>query len=134
MLSCSTCWNCTRHTKGENMLQEILDRGFEWVELGHGIRLSLMEGIQRYYDAGKVQFSTLHNFCPVPTSIFRPDPNCYEFSDARPAMRAAASICAAAARGSGGASANRRASSDVVCARTSRGISKYAGRGRPLRR
>jgi sugar phosphate isomerase/epimerase len=26
----------------------------------------------------------------VPTSIFRPDPNCYEFSDARPTMRKAA--------------------------------------------
>jgi sugar phosphate isomerase/epimerase len=26
----------------------------------------------------------------VPTSIFRPDPNCYEFSDTRPAMRTAA--------------------------------------------
>ena len=87
MLSCSTCWNCTRHTKGDVMLQEILDLGFEWVELGHGIRLSLMEGIQRYYDAGKVQFSTLHNFCPLPVEITRPSPDCYQYSSHREAER-----------------------------------------------
>jgi sugar phosphate isomerase/epimerase len=87
MLSCSTCWNCERHTKGENMLQEILDLGFERVELGHGIRLSLMEGIQRYYEAGKVQFSTLHNFCPLPVEITRPSPDCYQFSSHRESER-----------------------------------------------
>ena len=65
MLSCSTCWNCTRHTKGDAMIQEILDLGFERVELGHGIRLSLMEGIQRYYEAGKVHFSDTPQFLSV---------------------------------------------------------------------
>jgi sugar phosphate isomerase/epimerase len=69
------------------MLQEILDLGFERVELGHGIRLSLMEGIQRYYDAGKVQFSTLHNFCPLPVEITRPAPDCYQFSSHRESER-----------------------------------------------
>jgi len=37
-----------------------------------------------------ITIQTLHNFCPVPTSVFRPNPNCYEFSDARAPMRAAA--------------------------------------------
>src|ERR1700677_686542 len=83
MLSCSTCWNCSRHTKGETMLQEILDLGFEQIELGHGIRLSLMEGIQHLFDAGKVTFSTLHNFCPLPVEITRPAPDCYQFSSHR---------------------------------------------------
>jgi len=69
------------------MLQEILDLGFEVVELGHGIRLSLMEGIQRYYDAGKVRFSTLHNFCPLPVEITRPSPDCYQFSSHRDGER-----------------------------------------------
>jgi len=65
------------------MLQEILDLGFERVELGHGIRLSLMEGVQRYYDAGKVQFSSLHNFCPLPIEITRPAPDCYQYTSHR---------------------------------------------------
>jgi sugar phosphate isomerase/epimerase len=69
------------------MLQEILDLGFEHIELGHGIRLSLMEGIQRYYDAGKAHFSSLHNFCPLPIEITRPAPDCYQFTSHREAER-----------------------------------------------
>src|SRR4051812_16910687 len=58
MLSCSTCWNSSRHQDGEAMLQEILDLGFERVELGHGIRLSLMEGIQRRFNKGGFTISS----------------------------------------------------------------------------
>ncbi|HEY2343015.1 MAG TPA: sugar phosphate isomerase/epimerase family protein [Chthoniobacteraceae bacterium] len=80
MLSCSTCWNSQRHTDGEAMLDEILEMGFERIELGHGIRLSLMEGILRAAEKGKVKFSSLHNFCPLPVEITRPSPDCYQFS------------------------------------------------------
>jgi len=69
------------------MLQEILDLGFKRVELGHGIRLSLMEGIQRYHDAGKVELSTLHNFCPLPVEITGPSPDCYQYSSHRDSER-----------------------------------------------
>jgi sugar phosphate isomerase/epimerase len=62
------------------MVEEILHLGFERVELGHGVRLSLMEGIQKAYDAGKVKFSSLHNFCPLPVEINHAAPDCYEFS------------------------------------------------------
>jgi hypothetical protein len=49
------------------MLREIKSElGFDLIELGHGIRLSLMPGIQNVFDAGEVQFSSLHNFCPLP--------------------------------------------------------------------
>ena len=80
MLSFSTCWNSGRHTNGEEMIQEILDLGFDLIELGHGIRLSLMEGVQRALDKGKVRFSSLHNFCPLPIEITRASPDCYKFS------------------------------------------------------
>ena len=69
------------------MLQEILNLGFEHVELSHGIRLSLMEGIQHFYDAGKVHISSLHNFCPLPVEITRPSPDCYQFSSSRDSER-----------------------------------------------
>ena len=62
------------------MLQELLDLGFTRVELGHGIRLSLMEGVQRMVEAGKVTISSLHNFCPLPVEITRASPDCYQFS------------------------------------------------------
>src|SRR5689334_14989139 len=66
MLAFSTCWNSARHTDGAEMLQEIIDLGFEYIELGHGIRISLMPGIQKMFERGKVRFSSLHNFCPLP--------------------------------------------------------------------
>ncbi len=62
------------------MLKEILDLGFDTVELGHGIRISLMEGVQKMFDAGKVKISSLHNFCPLPVEITRASPDCYKFS------------------------------------------------------
>ena len=69
MISCSTCWNSGRHTDGAAMIQEILDLGFDTVELGHGIRLPLVEGILKMWEAGKVKISSLHNFCPLPPAF-----------------------------------------------------------------
>jgi sugar phosphate isomerase/epimerase len=80
MLSFSTCWNSGRHKEGEEMLQEIIDLGFDRIELGHGIRLSLMEGVQRAFDKGKARFSSLHNFCPLPIEITHASPDCYKLS------------------------------------------------------
>jgi sugar phosphate isomerase/epimerase len=80
MLSFSTCWNSGRHQDGEEMIREILDLGFDRIELGHGIRLSLMEGVFRAVDKGLCTFSSLHNFCPLPIEITRASPDCYKFS------------------------------------------------------
>jgi len=82
MLSFSTCWNSGRHTAGDAMLHEIKELGFDHVELGHGIRLSLMPGIQEMFDAGEVTFSSLHNFCPLPVEVLGASPDCYQFSSA----------------------------------------------------
>ncbi|HEV7869050.1 MAG TPA: TIM barrel protein [Chthoniobacteraceae bacterium] len=87
MLSISTCWNSSRHTDGQEMCQELLDLGFQRIELGHGIRLSLMEGVTKMFKAGKVRFSSLHNFCPLPIEITRASPDCYKFSSAEPRER-----------------------------------------------
>jgi len=81
MISFSTCWNSSRHTDGDEMLREIKgELGFEMVELGHGIRISLMPGIQKMYESGKVKFSSLHNFCPLPVEVMGASPDCYKFS------------------------------------------------------
>jgi sugar phosphate isomerase/epimerase len=89
-LALSTCWNSYRHTDGYEMLQEIRQLGFPAVELGHAIRFSLWPGILKAHEKDLIKINTLHNFCPVPTSVFRPNPNCYEFSDPRPQVRALA--------------------------------------------
>ena len=63
------------------MLQEIkTEFDFDFIELGHGTRLSLMPGIQKMFDAGQVRFSRLHNFCPLPVEVMVASPNCYQFS------------------------------------------------------
>ena len=88
MISFSTCWNSSRHTDGGEMLREIEgELGFDFIELGHGIRISLMPGIQRMFDTGKVRFSSLHNFCPLPIEVLRASPDCYMFSAGRAAER-----------------------------------------------
>lgn len=63
------------------MLREIKTQlGFDLIELGHGIRISLMPGIQKMFDAGEVRFSSLHNFCPLPVEVMGASPDCYTFS------------------------------------------------------
>jgi len=87
MLSVSTCWNSARHTDGAGMLMELLDLGFKNVELGHGIRVSLIPGIQKIFEKGLVKFSSLHNFCPLPVEILRASPDCLQFSSPNEAER-----------------------------------------------
>jgi sugar phosphate isomerase/epimerase len=88
MISFSTCWNSGRHTDGERMLCEIKSQlGFDLVELGHGVRISLMPGIQKMFDAGKIRFSSLHNFCPLPVEVMGASPDCYQFSSTYSAER-----------------------------------------------
>ena len=70
------------------MLREIkTELGFDSIELGHGIRLSLMPGIQKMFDSGQVRFSSLHNFCPLPVEVMVASPDCYEFSAVTPEER-----------------------------------------------
>lgn len=65
------------------MLWEIRELGFDYAELSHGIRLSLVPGILAAVDAGEIKISTLHNFCPLPVGIEKPSPNLFEFSSDR---------------------------------------------------
>lgn len=62
------------------MLKEIVDLGFKNVELGHGVRISLMEGVVKAVERGLCNISSLHNFCPLPVEITRASPDCYKFS------------------------------------------------------
>src|SRR5947208_2623404 len=88
MIAFSTCWNSGRHSAGDKMLREIKGKlGFELIELGHGIRISLLPGIQKIFDAGEVRFSSLHNFCPLPVEVLAALPDCYQFSAIYPQER-----------------------------------------------
>lgn len=73
--------------EGDALLRKIAKFGFEYVELGHGIRLPLTEGIQKAHNEGIIKVSGLHNFCPLPVEITRAAPDCYQFSSHRPTER-----------------------------------------------
>lgn len=87
MYSFSSCWNSHRHTDGRAMLREIRDLGFEFAELSHGTRISLMPGILEAVDAAEIRISSLHNFCPLPIGVNHAAPNLFQFSDERPRQR-----------------------------------------------
>jgi sugar phosphate isomerase/epimerase len=80
MYSLSTCWNSHRHTDGRALLQEIRELGFEYAELSHGTRISLMPGILDAVQSGVIRISTLHNFCPLPMGVNHSAPNLYQFT------------------------------------------------------
>jgi sugar phosphate isomerase/epimerase len=60
------------------MLSEIFRLGFDHVELSHGIRLSLWEGIEQFLGDHPMRVTSLHNFCPLPIEISHPAPDCYQ--------------------------------------------------------
>lgn len=76
-ISLSTCWNSPRHTDGYEMLAEIAALGFEYAELSHGIRLSLVPGIVRALDEKLVKVRSTHNFCPLPPGVNTASPNLF---------------------------------------------------------
>jgi len=62
------------------MLREIRSLGFDYAELSHGIRISLLPGIFEAVDTGEIRISTLHNFCPLPIGINHAAPNLFKFT------------------------------------------------------
>jgi sugar phosphate isomerase/epimerase len=69
------------------MLREISDLGFQYAELSHGTRISLLPGILEAVDGGEIKISTLHNFCPLPMGVNYAAPNLYQFTAERPRER-----------------------------------------------
>lgn len=59
------------------MLAEVRALGFDYAELGHGTRLSLLDGVQQAVAAGEIKISSLHNFCPLPLGVNGPAPDYY---------------------------------------------------------
>lgn len=72
---------------GVDMMDELVNLGFRNVELGHGIRVSQMEGILKRAERGRVNVVSLHNFCPMPVEIMGDSPDCYTFTSHRESDR-----------------------------------------------
>ena len=60
------------------MVKEMAGLGFEYIELSHGIRITLVPGIIRAVEEGIAKVSSTHNFCPLPTGVVQAAPNLFE--------------------------------------------------------
>lgn len=60
------------------MVKEMVGLGFEYIELSHGIRITLVPGIIRAVEEGIAKVSSTHNFCPLPTGVVQAAPNLFE--------------------------------------------------------
>ena len=67
------------------MAQEMAGLGFSYIELSHGIRITLVPGLLKALEEGVVKIGTTHNFCPLPAGVMHAAPNLFEPSalDAR---------------------------------------------------
>lgn len=84
LLALSTSWCSSRHTDGYAMAKEMAGLGFEWIELSHGIRITLVPGLLKAVEDGVIKVSSTHNFCPLPTGVLQAAPNLFEPSDSHP--------------------------------------------------
>ncbi len=60
------------------MLREMADLGFEYAELSHGIRITLVPGILKAVEDGVIKIASAHNFCPLPAGVLHAAPNLFE--------------------------------------------------------
>ncbi|MFH0879537.1 MAG: TIM barrel protein [Lentisphaerota bacterium] len=81
IFSLSTRWNAGRHTRGEDMIQEILDLGLQHVELGYDLRIDLTPGVLDMVRRGAVRVTSVHNFCPVPVGAPHGHPELFTLGD-----------------------------------------------------
>lgn len=87
MLAFSTCWNNSRHTDGEPMIDEIVDLGFSHIELSHGMTIAKLPGIRKAFQGGRFTCCGVHNYFPAPVEVMIDAPDAYEFTSHRPADR-----------------------------------------------
>jgi len=90
VLAFSTCWNNSRHTDGEAMIEEIVELGFGHIELSHGMTISKLPGIRKAWQRGLFKCCGIHNYFPSPVEVMIDAPDAYEFTSHRAADRARA--------------------------------------------
>ena len=75
--SLSTNWNSARHASGEAVVDEILNLGFDAVELGYQMDELQAEGVLRRVREGGAVVSSVHAFCPAPPYVTGGHPELY---------------------------------------------------------
>lgn len=84
MLAFSSCWNNSRHSDGEAMIEEIVGLGFTNIELSHGMTIAKLPGIRKAHARGLFTCSGVHNYFPSPVEVMIDAPDAYEYTSHRP--------------------------------------------------
>lgn len=69
------------------MIEEIVELGFSWIELSHGMTVAKLPGIRRAFAKGKFRCAGVHNFFPSPVEVMIDAPDAYEFTSHRESDR-----------------------------------------------
>ena len=67
----------------KSKVEEILELGFDTIEISHGLKVSLLPGIIRAFEEKIIKVAGVHNFCPSPVEVLIDAPDCYEFTSHR---------------------------------------------------
>jgi sugar phosphate isomerase/epimerase len=78
--SLSTRWNAYRHKTGESLVDEILELGFDRIELGYDLRIDLVAGVKSRIESGDICAPSVHNYSPVPVAAPRGHPELFSLS------------------------------------------------------
>jgi sugar phosphate isomerase/epimerase len=69
------------------MIEEIVDLGFNHIELSHGMTIAKLPGIKKAFQRGLFTCAGVHNYFPSPVEVMIDAPDAYEFTSHRPADR-----------------------------------------------
>ena len=67
----STAWNAMKHKSGRKMVLELLDLGFDTLELNVQVTEPMIREVERMVGKGEVKICSLHNCCPLPKGMPR---------------------------------------------------------------
>lgn len=66
------------------MIEEIVELGFEQIELSHGMTITKLPGIRKAWQRGLFRCCGIHNFFPSPVEVMIDAPDAFEFTSHRP--------------------------------------------------
>ncbi len=65
------------------MIEEIVDLGFEQIELSHGMTITKLPGVLKAWERGLFRCCGIHNFFPSPVEVIMDAPDAFEFTSHR---------------------------------------------------
>ena len=69
MFALSTAWNADSAKDGRTIAEEIFRLGINKIELNFSLTEDMVRDIFRFTQKNKIEITSLHNFCPIPSGL-----------------------------------------------------------------